>query len=278
MVMECLLSYLLLTKGEKMAQDNMSFSEFISPFNFSNYKEKFSFIASVLLYPALTVMVFLRYRIGYRTLSPHRFIIMATIIYLLPNSTEYTPPDVAMLNKTIGLLDSVQGNHFLLSVYVLSMLALCFIQRRLRWVEFSSGKLWHSYSTGISWFEFLPLPDHVVRRFIDPIVCYIIGSIIYGYFPYLGWWLEVSAFCLLGREGWQYQMEINSLLDLQDSLCESEVQSQNVAMFSDEQNAGTRNNRSIEETAGIQTGLAPDIEAHLMRRRNRKPPPDDLAE
>lgn len=52
----------------------------------------------------------------------------------------------------------------------------------------------------------------------------------------------------------------------------------NVAMFSDEQNAGIHKNRSIEETAGIQTGLAPDIEAHLMRRRNRKPPPDDLAE
>jgi hypothetical protein len=110
----------------------------------------------------------------------------------------------------MGLLDSVQGNHFLLSVYVLSMFALCFIH-----------------------------------------------------------W---------GREAWQYQMEINSLLDLQDTFCDSEVQSQNAAMFSDEQNAGTRNNRSIEETSEIQTGLAPDIEAHLMRRRNRKPPPDDLAE
>ncbi len=34
---------------------------------------------------------------------------------------------------------------------------------------------------------------------------------------------------------------------------------------------------SIEETAGIPTGLAPDIEAQIQKRRARKPPPDDLA-
>lgn len=64
-----------------------------------------------------------------------------------------------------------------------------------------------------------------------------------------------------------------------DSLCDSEVQSYNANAFtsSGEQPTATPKPPSIEETAGIPTGIAPDIEAQINRRRNRKPPPDNLA-
>ena len=65
-----------------------------------------------------------------------------------------------------------------------------------------------------------------------------------------------------------------------DGFCDAQAQSQSATLFTgsgEESTAATPKPLSIEETAGIPTGIAPDIEAQINRRRNRKPPPDNLA-
>ena len=69
-------------------------------------------------------------------------------------------------------------------------------------------------------------------------------------------------------------MQLNRMLDTLDDLVDSEVVSSNVDYYSRD---GKAEQRPLEETAGIPTGIAPDIAVQIQRRRNRKQQtPDNL--
>jgi hypothetical protein len=128
----------------------------------------------------------------------------------------------------------------------------------------------------------LPLPPFFrshgrVGRFLDPaavaIVALLVGIILsHG----LGLWLLLSAFFLYVHEQDAYQSQLNRDLDTLDGLVAAEVQAETVKHFEGKQ---PEEQRSIEETAGIPTGLAPDIhrQVELRRAKQRKPAPDNLA-
>jgi hypothetical protein len=90
---------------------------------------------------------------------------------------------------------------------------------------------------------------------------------------YLGYYLIFAAACLFIFEAWDYEVRLNKMLDTLDSLVDSEVMSENVEYYS--QPHPTQ--QPITETAGIPTGVAPDIEAQIQKRRAKKALPlDDL--
>jgi hypothetical protein len=63
------------------------------------------------------------------------------------------------------------------------------------------------------------------------------------------------------------------MLDVLDSMVDSEVVSSNVEYYSKDK----AEQRPLEETAGIPTGIAPDIEAQIQKRRSRRQQiPDNL--
>lgn len=117
-----------------------------------------------------------------------------------------------------------------------------------------------------------------VNRFIDPaagaIVALIIGIVLsHG----LGIWLMFSAFFLYVFEQDLYEKQLNRDLDALEGLFAAEVQAEVVDFFKDGQTA-EQMQQSLEETAGIPTGLAPDIHRQVeLRRAKRKPAPDNLA-
>ena len=81
---------------------------------------------------------------------------------------------------------------------------------------------WHSYSEGISWLSFLPLSEIKCNRFIDPIICFIVGFIIAATFSdALGGWLMFSAFSLYTVEMFLYESRIEKLLDQIDGMCDA---------------------------------------------------------
>jgi len=262
-----------------MAEQQPTAEEIKDPYNLRTFKEKADYIAGLAFYPALTLMVFLRIGLGYRLVKPHILVIMAVIIVSLPSFAGYMPADYSgYAPKSLGVLESARGHNFEVTLFAVLMVICGLYQRRLRWVDLNQGRLWHSYSRGGSWLRLLlprQLPEHIIHRFIDPLACYIVGLIAYNSIAYLGWWLMMSAVCLLFYEAWAYQKAINSLLDMQDGLCESEEQRKEIALFSSESNEISLPTR-LEESAGIPTGLAPDIQAHIQKRRLRKPPPDDF--
>jgi len=230
------------------------------------WMEKINFVRAFSRFPAITVMVFIRRKIGFRMMNPTWLIILAIIMLLTP----------------VIFKAAAAPFGFLMVIYALALLGLGFFQRWQRWQELCNGEHWHTYSPGISYLETLPLPPFFrshgrVGRFLDPaavaIVALLVGIILsHG----LGIWLLLSAFFLYVHEQDAYQAQLNRDLDTLDGLVAAEVQAETVKHFEGKQ---PEEQRSIEETAGIPTGLAPDIhrQVELRRAKQRKPAPDNLA-
>ena len=65
------------------------------------------------------------------------------------------------------------------------------------------------------------------------------------------------------------------MLDTIDSLCNADAHAAEMTYYSEFKTGEVVLELSLERTAGIPTGTAPDIQAHIKRRQNRKPPPSD---
>jgi len=226
-----------------MTDENMSKSTTIA--------DKVDAMAMLSLFPALTVMIFLRRKLGYRFLDPIKVFVMAVLIVALPViSSNY--------RTNYGAANSLP--------YIFAVVMFCFamFQRRLRWNDIKKGIRWHSRSRGISWLSaLLPFSDSIVRRFVEPAVCGVVGFLVPA--P-LGHYLIFSGVCLFMFEAWDFDRMISQTLDTLDSLINSEVQAENVDYYS----KGNKQSRSLEETAGIPTGIAPDIELQIQGRKSHK--------
>jgi hypothetical protein len=63
-----------------------------------------------------------------------------------------------------------------------------------------------------------------------------------------------------------------------DAMVQSEEQGKYVEHFEGPQpEQQKQRQKGVEDTAGVPTGIAPELEAQLAKRRKRKPPPDDFA-
>jgi hypothetical protein len=228
--------------------------------------EKIDLIRAFSLFPAITVMVFIRKKIGFRMVKPTWLVILTIIMLLVP-----------VIFKAVAA-----PFGFLMVIYALAVLGLGLWQRWQRWCELCRGERWHSYSPGISYLENLPWPPVLkshrrVNRFIDPaavaIVALIIGIVLsHG----LGVWLMFCAFFLYVFEQNLYEKQLNRDLDTLDGLFAAEVQGEVVKRFEDGAQA---EQQTLEQTGGIPTGLSPEIQKQieLRRARQRKPAPDNLA-
>lgn len=258
-------------KGDKIA-NLLSFDPITNYINFLslNKRQRLNYVSFFFGSPALTVRVFLRRKLGYRTLSTTKIFFTCLFIVYLPFIVDFIPhPRTLKADFQNSLI-----------VFAVACYVIAYIQKWMRWNELGRGKFWHSYSEGISWFSFLPLSESICNRFIDPLICFIVGLIIAATFSdYLGGWLMFSAVSLYMVEIALHEARIEQLLDQIDGMCEAEASSKELsAMATREDEQGlTPKPISREETAGVPTGLAPDIEAQIQRRRARKPPPDELA-
>lgn len=239
--------------------------------------QKADILAGLAMFPALTVMVFLRRKIGYRFLSPIKLFAMTAIIWILGGLTTIIPTGQQNATATYGGVtvtappaSSPTGAVTPFIIFAFIMLAAGMIERYLRWRDIKSGVSWHTYSRGVSWFTFLPISDSKIKRFIDPLAVAIVGLIVMLIFKWLGYYIIFSAVCLFVFEAWDYEQNLNRMLDQLDNLVDSEVISDNVAYYSRD---GQAQQRPLEETAGIPTGIAPDIEAQIQRRRARSQQP-----
>ena len=229
--------------------------------------DKIDLIRTLSLFPAITVMVFIRKKIGFRMMKPTWLIVMAIIMLLVSSMfPQFTAP-----------------HGIFMVAYALAMLGLGLWQRWQRWNELCSGQRWHTYSPGVSYLEMLPLPPVLkshrrVNRFIDPAAVAIVGLLIGLVLSHgLGVWIMFSAFFLYVYEQNLYEKMLAHDLDTLDGLIAAEVQGETVEFFEGKQ--PDEQQRTLEETAGIPTGLAPDIarQVEVRRAKQRKPAPDNLA-
>jgi hypothetical protein len=141
--------------------------------------EKMKIVQYLSVYPAITVMVFIRRKVGFRMLKPSRLIAMFVIL--------------TVINDVFGMFS--HGLGFFFSNYAWVMLGFGFFQRWLRWRDICRGERWHTMSPGISYLEALPLPSFLtvqrrIYRFVEPILCYTLACVLVHNRPGRPWTLD----------------------------------------------------------------------------------------
>jgi hypothetical protein len=223
--------------------------------------EKMKIVQYLAIFPAITIMVFIRRKIGFRMLKPSRLIGMAFFLWFINGITSMIP---------FG-----QPAGFIFQEFPWVMLAFAFLQRQLRWRELCKGIQWHTLSPGISYLEFLPLPSALrahrrIYRFLDPAACFIF-SMFFGIFfsQALARWIAFSSVALFIYEQTLFEKQLDRDLDILDGLVAADVQTETVKHFTGPQSE--EDHRTLSDTAGIPTGVAFDIhrQIELLRVKRR---------
>ncbi len=219
--------------------------------------EKMKIVQILSIYPALTVMVFSRRKLGFRMLKPSRLIGVAMLL--------------VVVNDVFGFFN---GLGFWFSEYPWIFLGFAFFQRWRRWQEICRGERWHTMSPGISFLEDLPLPEILtshrrIYRFVEPVAYYILGCILVHLgLAALGRWIAFAGFCSFIFEQTVYERQLDRDLDTLDGLVAAEVQAETAEHFSGDM--VSVNQRTLTDTAGIPTGVAFDIHRQIEKRRARQ--------
>jgi hypothetical protein len=220
--------------------------------------EKMKIVQYLAIFPAISIMIFTRRKVGFRMLKPSRLIGIALVLMFIDGVCE-----------TFG-----HQTGLLFTEFPWIMLMFGFFQRYRRWKEICRGERWHTLSPGISYLELLPLPAIVtnhrrIYRFIEPALCFIAAMLI-GIFlsRTLAQWIAFSSICLFIYEQTLFEKQLDRDLDILDGLVAAEVQTEVVEHFAGEQPEAKE--RGIQETAGIPTGVAFDIHRQIELRRAKQ--------
>ena len=197
------------------------------------YRDAVAIVAGwCMLFPALTLMIILRRKIGHALLHPGGLIAGALLLIYVPyyhNGGIYSVPFLIL-----GLVVLVAG----------------FVQRRHAWRAIVRGDAWHTQHLGISRLTFLPLHPYDVRRYIEPLLCFGLGAFIAIYVTEgFGIWLEVSGAALLLLEKYAYDEWKARTLANMDRLYEAGMHGQAAEHFSQQPGATTG--------GGIELGVVP---------------------
>jgi hypothetical protein len=223
--------------------------------------DKMKIIQWLAIFPAITIMVFMRRKVGFRMLKPSRLITMAMLLWFING--------VCNINFLI-----FKPAGFIFAEFPLLMLLMAFLERSRRWRELCRGERWHTLSPGLSYFELLPLPAFLtahrrIYRFLDPAACFIF-SMFFGvvFSEPLARWIAFSSFALFIYEQTLFEKQLDRDLDILDGLVAAEVQTETVEHFTGEQPDVKQ--RSLQQTAGIPTGVAFDIHRQIAMLRAKK--------
>ena len=202
----------------------------------------------VALFPALTLLVILRRKIGFRLVKPTTLLVMAIIMVM---SALFLP---------------LQSKKSLI-VYAGVMFVAGIVQRRVHWRSIKLRKdERHTRATGISYFDadwMLPifLDERVVYRFFDPILCFLIGFGLWALkIQALAWWVLIGGMALMIFEQGYYERLLNRVLDIYDGRIEAAIQQEIATDFSKQPKAANKKLKARGLPSGIGTDIVEKVE------------------
>jgi hypothetical protein len=226
---------------------------------FDSLRDNFQNAQWLVQFPALTIMPWLRWDLGFRMVSPIRTIPVFVFLIVV---------------GTFASQGNEDTNPQALVVFAILTLAISLCQYLKRWIDYARKVKQHSYYLGTSRFHFKRTPAFLRRerrleRFLDPILAAILGVAIFPLSHALGAWLVISGLCLRSYEYAIYIRDRNLSLDIMDGMDRSEQQSQIVEEF-ETKSAWHKD----PNTNGLSTGLDEDTERQItisLKRRKAKP-------
>lgn len=220
-------------------------------------KQKLDLSLSIASILSLSVIVFIRRRIGFRTLDSGWYLAVALLVYIL---AVFNPePDSPFPD--------------LMAWYALAIVVLGAFHRLLAWIQIQRGTPSHSYSSGISIFELRWFPRFVrvwrlTNRFVDPAFTLMVGWYIrHDLSVALGNWLIFTSVCLAFYELFVQRSITNLVLDLSDGLTVAESQGATVKRLRQAQASPSAVHSDGE---AISTGLGKDIAGKVKERRKER--------
>jgi hypothetical protein len=179
--------------------------------------------------PAMTVMVFLRKEIGYRLIKPSliafiTFVLLAyavgvnLVAYAFGRAFSGTPS-----GNTAFFQVSAYRPQFAVLIFALLFLFLAVRHRRRGWAMAILND-WHTMSRGASWIKDKALPstsELKIQRFVEPLVCFVVGLLLLFASLSLGLWVMFSGVALWIVEAIVYDIALNRMLDEHDARVEA---------------------------------------------------------
>lgn len=216
-------------------------------------QQKMEIAKTIMLLPSLSVIVFLRRRIGYRLLDSGWYLGVALIVYLIAFFS-YDPRS-----------RYPNAMHW----YAGGIVVMGAIHRAIAWMQLRRGTQPHSYATGISWLGFGFLPSWMrspgmANCLYDPLLTAVIGVVIYKTFSHaFGYWLLTAAASILFLEILLGKKAADREMDIADGLIAAETQAQAVGRFET-----TSRQRDGDDGGVVATGLGDDVasKVHLRQR------------
>lgn len=224
--------------------------------------------------PSLSLVVLIRRKPGFRVVQPWMLAISFIVMSMIAGLSGLAGTSPQQVNPNAP--PASQFNP--LQLITFAVLIMGVIWRVTAWQKIKRGERWHTKSRGVSYLSaVLPVPEHIVQRYVEPAICMGAGIAVMAFSgppalmmtsPWgpVGLWLFFSGACLSLWEGLLYEVQLNNMLDQYDALIDSEVVNENQAYFSGEK---TANPPTIEQTAGISVGFAPELEKAIAARRAR---------
>lgn len=214
--------------------------------------EKFDMFQQLCFLPAVTLLPLIRKRLGLRVCEGWWFHFMIIVLLIAGDVLQSKPLMIfAGLSWLAGQWQS---------------------WNRAR--EMKQGAEWHTRSSGISFFEYLPLPRLLIEeerlyRFADPIVVFVIGGITYHFTTALGAWLMFSGMCLRVFDEYAYRFQRNKLLDNYDNSLNAGAMSANLQELKDGQPEPPQSiMRKDPASKGRGHGAYSDLQQQIAKRHS----------
>jgi hypothetical protein len=224
--------------------------------------------------PGLSVMVFTRKRLGVRMVSKPAVIFVSFTLFMF-----------GWWNVLYGLVSSAAGRSWRgVNPWLLLFAVVVFIMgmRRNRgaWNELRAGRLWLTYSRGVSRLKGLAqsmsIPPRLVTSALEPLLCLVAAIVAFTLLSSWGLaaWLLWTGLCLAVAEEIDVYLSRERVLDEMDALLMGEVQSQEIKLLRTAERA-LPGEDDIPKTKPEEIGLstdheADDIQRQLERRRQRR--------
>jgi hypothetical protein len=129
----------------------------------------------------------------------------------------------------------------LMPMFWLAFVAASIYQRREIWRKNNAGIEWHSMYMGSSILP-VPMSQEKVFKFIEPLVVFLAGRLLYTFNWQVGMWLNIAAFSLAINNHIIYYQQRQTILDMRDGQIESSYLS------------GAMSGKPANETCGFVVG------------------------
>lgn len=242
------------------------------------------FFSRLCAYPALTIMLYSRKRLGFNTTAYFKIFALYIALTGLGFSGMLVSALLGVvLHRDLGAFSALSlfDPWLLLFAQSVAVIGVVTHIRRLR--EFKEGVMWWSQSAGIPRVtELFPgVKPYIMRRVIEPAAIFVLGiGILVTFSKLLGLWLMWAAFCLAVHEQLEADKRFHQAMEFHDMIVLSnldiaagveEDEEPSIIGMAESMDRRRQEQNQVADMFGVSADEnAEEIRLNMQRRRRRQ--------